>query len=273
MHADETPTTVRLEDQNGSKRAYIWCYGVGNKWVYDFTMTRNRFCPQHFLGDWRGALVTDGYAGYDEVVRVNGISRGGCWSHARRKVKEALDTGATEAVPLARAIGRLFWLERAVKRRAKQRKLDDEARVILRADVRSRLSATVLAEIRELVLTLREQRSTLPKSALGKALTYINNQWGPLTLMLAEPAMAIHNNDAERALRHVVIGRKNWMFFGSERGGKMGACLFSLIATCKALDINPEAYLEDVITRVNTETAIEKLTPWAWAAENGTQPS
>jgi transposase len=120
---------------------------------------------------------------------------------------------------------------------------------------------------------LREQPSTLPKSALGKALTYLVNQSAPLTLLLDEPAMEIHNNNAERALRHLVIGHKIWLFFGSERGGKMALSLFSLIATSKALDINPEAYLEDVITRVNTETAIEKLTPWAWAAENGTQRS
>ena len=85
--------------------------------------------------------------------------------------------------------------------------------------------------------------------------------------------MEVHNNDAERALRHAVIGRKNWMFFGSERGGKMGASLFSLIASYKALDINPEAYLEEVIKRVNTETAIEKLTPLAWAAENAAKAS
>jgi len=273
LHADETPTTVLLEDQKGSKQAYIWCYGFGRKWVYDFTMTRGRDGPRCFLGDWQGALVTDGYSGYDEVVRVNDIKRGGCWSHARRKVKEALETGATEAVPLMRAIGRLFWIERAVKRRADHRKLNDASRDALRDEVRTRRSKIVLEHILELTHTLREQPSTLPKSALGKALTYLVNQWAPLTLLVDKPAMEIHNNDAERALRHVVIGRKNWLFFGSERGGKMGASLFSLIATCKALDVNPEAYLEDVIVRINTEASIEKLTPWAWAAANATQPS
>ena len=127
----------------------------------------------------------------------------------------------------------------------------------------------MLDRIRELTGALWEQRSTLPKSALGKALTYLDNQWEPLRLFLEIPDLPIHNNDAERALRHVVVGRKNWLFFGSERGGRIGASLFSLIATCKALDVNPEVYLEDVLRRVDTVPAseIHRLTPWAWAAE------
>ena len=118
IQADETPTTVRLEDQKGSKKAYVWVYQWKEKVVFDFTMTRERDGPRRFLGDWSGALQTDGYSGYDEVVRENRIERAGCWAHARRKVKEAMDTGSKSAVRLLRAINRVFWIERGVKRRA-----------------------------------------------------------------------------------------------------------------------------------------------------------
>ena len=136
LFADETPTTVRLEDRKGSKKAYIWAYGNGHKVIFDFTMTRARDGPRRFLGKWSGALITDGYSGYDAVVRENGIVRAGCWSHARRKVKEAIDIGATKAVPLLRAINRLFWIERAAKRRGEAASFSDEER----ADLRNRRS-------------------------------------------------------------------------------------------------------------------------------------
>ena len=215
-------------------------------------------------------ILIHGYAEhagrYDEAVRTNDIRRGGCWAHARRKAKEALDTGAKGAVPLLRAIGRLFWIERAIKRRAEARGLD---RDVLRAEVRPRLGRRALARIDDVVQALRADRGTLPKSLLGKALTYIENQWQPLSLFLDVPELEIHNNDAERALRHVVVGKKNWLFFGSERGGRVGAAIFSLIAACKAIDVDPERYLEDVLVRVDTTPAseIHRLTPWAWAAE------
>jgi hypothetical protein len=115
----------------------------------------------------------------------------------------------------------------------------------------------------------RSQRATLPKSQLGKALTYLETQAEPLAVFLRDPKVEIHNNDSERALRHVVTGRKNWLFFGSPRGGEVGSRLFSLLATCKALDVHPEHFLEDVIRRIDTTPAsqIAKLTPWAWAEE------
>lgn len=129
----------------------------------------------------------------------------------------------------------------------------------------------MLDRIKQLVRELWEERSTLPRSMIGKALGYLDNQWEPLTRFLEVGVLPIHNNDAERALRHVVVGRKNWLFFGSPRGAEVGANLFSLIASCKALGITPEVYLEDVLRRVDTTPASEdrRLTPWAWARENG----
>jgi transposase len=272
LQADETPVTVQLEDRKGSHKGYIWGYGIGKKRVFEFTMTRERDGPNRFLQGWKtGTLQTDGYAGYDEVTRNNELVRAGCWSHARRKVKEALETGSRQAVLLMRPIQRLFWIERAMKRRAERLGLDRDAFHELRLDVRTRLSPRVLARIDKRIQELWSERSTLPKSMLGKALTYLDNQREPLTRFVQDPVLEIHNNDSERALRHVVTGRKNWLFFGSPVGGRVGANLFSLIATCKALEINPVTYLEDILHKVDSTPTSEtaKLTPWAWAEDAG----
>jgi transposase len=221
------------------------------------------------LRGWKGTLQTDGYSGYDEVIRTNGLIRAGCWAHARRKVKDALEARVTKAVVVLRPIQRLFWIERAVKRRAQARGLTTEQRNQLRADVRRRLSSRITKRIHERALQIRDDPSILPKSTLGKAVRYIDNQLQPLTRFLEDPGLEIHNNDSERTLRHVVTGRKNWLHFGSPRGGQVGCHLFSLVATCKALQINPQAYLEDLLEKVDTVPAsqIARLTPWAWARE------
>ncbi|MBU1700026.1 MAG: IS66 family transposase [Candidatus Eisenbacteria bacterium] len=278
LQADETPVMVRLEDRKGIHKGYIWCYGVGKKRVFKFTMSRSREGPSRFLRGWKGGILqTDGYGGYDEVTRDNKLKRAGCWSHARRKVVEAMETGTPQAVLLLRPIQRLFWIERAIKRRAERLVLEREAFLQLRGEVRGRLSRIILKRIRKRVDTLLLERSTLPKSPLGKALTYLNNQWEPLKLFLNESELEIHNNDSERAIRHVVIGRRNWLFFGSPEGAKVGANLFSLVATCKALGISTKNYLEDVILKIDTTpiSEISRLTPWAWAKEMGieTNPS
>jgi transposase len=270
LQADETPVTVQLEDRRGSRKGYIWCYGVGKKRVFDFTMSRERAGPTRFLKGWTGTLQTDGYSGYNEVTRTNHLRRAGCWSHARRYVKDALDTGTLQALHLLRPIQRLFWIERAIQKHIAQRGASREELLALRRDCRARLSTRVLERIETRAEALRRKRSTLPKSTLGKALTYLKNQAEPLKLFLQDPALEIHNNDSERALRHVVTGRKNWLFFGSPRGAQVGANLFSLVATCKALGVNAETYLEDILSRIDSVPAsqIARLTPWTWAQEH-----
>jgi hypothetical protein len=235
-------------------------------------MSRPRDGPKRMLGKWKGTLQTDGYAGYDEVTRINHLVRAGCWAHARRKLYEAWRTGSKSAAPLLAAIGRLFRIESALHRRRERLELDEPAFLALRAEVRSRRSARVMERIDALARELRAKRATLPKSQLGKGLRYLDTQSAPLSVFLCDPKVEIHNNDSERALRHVVTGRKNWLFFGSPRGGEVGSRLFSLLATCKALDVHPEHYLEDVIRRVDTTPAsqIAKLTPWAWAEARAT---
>ncbi len=269
IHADETPVVARLEGKKGSRKAYLWHYGCREKQMFDFTMTRSRDGPTGFLGHWKGTLVTDGYAGYDEIVRRNGLVRAGCWAHARRHFKEALDTGSRGAARVLVPVQRLFRVEGAVRKRAAARNLDEPAKLELLLQVRQKTSLRLMAKIRALLEELVRERSTLPKSLLGKALTYVDRQWEPLTRFLEDADLPIHNNNAERSIRHVALGRKNWLFFGSPRGGEVGKNITSVMLTCKVLGIDPEAYLEDVIRRIDTtpQSQIASLTPWAWADE------
>jgi len=236
--------------------------------LIEFRTSRSRDGPLGFLGDWSGTLITDGYSGFDEVVEKNGIVRAGCWAHARRKFKKALDLGTASAASVLAPIQRLFALERVIGQRTERRGLDHDAVIDLRRRVRERRSARLVEEIFERADELWQQRSTLPKSQLGKAIVYLQRQRRPLSTFLADPRIPIHNNDEERDLRHLAVGRKNWLVFASDRGGEVACRLYSLVLSCKQAGVDPGAYIEDVLGRLSTTKAsdIASLTPWAWAA-------
>jgi transposase len=277
LHSDETPVTLRLENGKGSRTGYAWGWrnlqGAGtSKVLIEFKTSRGRDGPIDFLGDWSGTLIADGYAGFDEVVRNNEIVRAGCWAHARRKFKEALDTGSKSAARLLDPIQKLFGIERSIKQRAEDEGLDREGLIELRRAEREQLSQPLVDEILVLADGLSREHSTLPKSKLGKALGYLLGQRVPLSAFLDDPRIPIHNNDSERDLRHLAVGRKNWMIFASERGGHVACRLYSLVLSCKQSGIDPEAYIEDVLMKVATTPASEiaSLTPWGWAAARAT---
>ncbi len=273
LHADETPVTVRNENGKGSSKGYIWDWRAPggddvDKSLVQFTLTRGRQGPKHMLGKWSGTLITDGYSGYNEVCQDNGIVRAGCWAHARRKFKEALDLKIQDAALVLVHVQRLFWIERAMKKRVKSsEELKTVDLVALRRRIRAKRSHAVIARIYRAAETVEAKRSTLPKSKLGKAIGYLFNQKDPLTVFLDDPRIEIHNNDSERDLRHIVVGRNNWLAFASPRGGEVASRLYSLVLSCKHAGADPAAYLEDVLQRVSTTPAreIAALTPWAWA--------
>ncbi len=281
LHVDETPVPVRNEDGKGSRKGYIWAWRAPggddvDRSLVQFTLTRERHGPKRMLGKhWSGTLITDGYSGYDEVVRENGIVRAGCWAHARRKLNDALKVGSKDAARVLVHLQRLFWIERTMKKRVKSRGQKTEELVALRRDVRKRLSRRVIERVYSVAGEVEAKRSTLPKSKLGNALGYLFNQKGTLAVFLEDPRIEIHNNDAERDLRHVVVGRNNWMVFASPRGGEVASRLYSLVLSCKHAGIDPEAYIEDVLVRVSTTPAreIASLTPWAWAKAKRTSLS
>jgi hypothetical protein len=155
-----------------------------------------------------------------------------------------------------------------VNRRADRLKLDLTARRELRAQIRGRRSAVVVKKLYAVAATLAQDVATLPRGQLGKALGYLENQRKPLEVFLADPRIPLSNNDSERDLRHIVVGRANWLVFASQRGGEVACRLYSLMLSCKENGIDPQAYVEDVLTRISTTPAsrIAELTPWGWAA-------
>ena len=160
--------------------------------------------------------------------------------------------GARDAARVLVPVQRLFWIERAINRRAKRDKLNRKQVRALRARVRKARSKRTLDEIYAAAGDLALKSSTLPKSKLGKALGYLDRQRDPLSVFLADSCIPIHNNDSERDLRHLAIGRNNWLVFASERGGDVACRLYSLILSCLQGGVNPQDYIEDLLTKIST---------------------
>ncbi len=254
VHTDDTPVTY-LTPPEGSARGFVWTY-VGEKRdvAYDFTPTRSRDGPMRVLSRYRGFLQADAYAGYDALYPAGTIVEVGCWAHARRYFVRAKDSDPRAALVLL-PIQRLYAVE------ALGRDLPETERQLLRLSK----SKPLLEEIRR-QLDAFEAQIVLPKSPFGKAVAYVRGNWTALTRYLEHGFLAIDNNPAERAMRPVAIGRKNWMFAGNVEAGRRAAALMCVVATCKARGIDPEAYLRDVLQRIAEDDAADPatLTPRAW---------
>lgn len=276
--SDESPVRMRLEEGRGSKETWVWLWrslreGGPQKVLVDFKLNKNRDGPKDFLGDWTGTLLCDGTSAQDGVVDANDIVRAGCWAHARRYFKKAFDTGTKEAALCLAPIGRLFRLERAVNRRADRLELDLDSRRELRGRIRAKRSTVVLAKLYEVAARLDQAAATLARGQLGKGLSYLARQREPLSVFLADPRIPIHNNDSERDLRHIVVGRNNWQVFASPRGGEVACRLYSLVLSAKLNGVDPREYIEDVLGRLSStpHSRIAELTPWGWAAARRTK--
>lgn len=256
LQTDDTPVTV-LDERGGSYKGRLWTYldPLGQQVVFDATPTHERDGPETFLAAFQGALQADAYTGYDGLYRTGRILEIGCWAHARRRFVEALMTDAQAALMVAR-IQQLYQVEHAGA------ELDPHARGALRRDQ----SVPVLAQIDAVRQDLA--RTVLPKSPLGDAVRYLTNQWTALQRFVDDGRLAIDNNRAENQLRVVAVGRKNWLFAGSFEGARRAALLYSLVQSCKLIDIPPFDYLKDVLLRVAThpQRLIGQLTPKGWAS-------
>jgi transposase len=256
IHTDDTPVILaRPPEGGGSRQARIWVYlnPEGRHW-YEFTESRKRDGPARVLGDFTGFIQADAYGGYDQLYLPGGASEVACWAHVRRKFVDAEPTDpdmAREAVDRIRA---LFQIEEAA------RDLADEARAILRGE-----KARPLLEEFRAWLELAETR-VLPKSPMGKAIGYARNQWPALVRYVEDGRLSISNNAAERALRPFAVGRKNWLFFQREGGGRTASVLMSLLMTAKAAGVHPGDYFKDVLLRLSTCTDVKLLTPHGWKA-------
>ncbi len=251
-----------LESPGPAKSGYLWAY-VSDEGdvVYDFTTSRSRAGPTSFLAGFRGTLQVDGYAAYNEVLATEGIGHAACWAHVRRKFENTLKTDPMEAAMVLQKIGDLYDVEREI------RAMDPKPGAAEIAAIRSEQSLPVIHRLEKLLVEYREK--ALPKSPLGQAIQYVFGQWEWLETYIHDGRVEIDNNSCERAMRKVAVGRKNWLFAGSDQGGHNAAILYSLIETCARLGINPHEYLTDVLVRVGThlQSRIAELTPRGWLAE------
>jgi transposase len=258
VHTDDTPVPVQDRTRDRTRTGRIWVYvgDAANPYtVYDATPSRSRDGPQTFLRGFTGYVQADAFGGYDGLYAAGAVEVA-CWAHARRKWYDARDSDprtAHEALARIRAVY-------DVEDRAKTLTAAD------RAELRRRESVPVLASFGDWLEAIRP--GVLPKSPIGQAITYATNQWAALSRYVADGDLAIDNNAAEPALRGVAIGRKNWLFWGSDRGGRTAAVLTAFTATCRRHRIDPWSYLSDVLARLPSHPADRsaELLPDTWAA-------
>ena len=264
VHTDDTPITVLDPTVKpvGSRRGYLWVYiGDQDDVVFDYTNSRKRDGPASFLQGYRGYLQADAFSGYDGIYAGGEIIEVACWAHARRKFYETLVHYPSEAGRILELIGRLY----AVESRAKALGVSDEKRLAWR----QRFSRRRLARLREYLDQLSVQ--VLPKSPLGKAITYTLKNWKALNRYTENARLAIDNNHSERQIKQLVMGRKAWLFAGSEAAARNAAVLFSVVVSCKLAGVDPFAYLRDVLTRMLTHPAdrLHELIPREWKKRFG----
>jgi transposase len=257
IHTDDTPVRLLQDGEGETRTGRLWVYwgDEGHPYtVYEATASRSRDGPKKFLAGFKGHLQADAFSGYDCVFDA-GVIEVACWAHARRKFIEAQTTAAGPASEALARIRALYDVEARAK----------EMTAAERLALRQAESAPLLKSFGEWIEQARLQ--ALPKSPLAEALGYVRNQWQALNVYLTDGDLSIDNNIAERALRGTAIGRKNWLFFGSETGGRTAAILTSFTATCRRLGINPWLYLKDVLSRIRTCPAeqLPTLLPDAWA--------
>jgi hypothetical protein len=231
-------TVLPMLSAGKTQAARMWVY-VGDAAhpynVFDFTLRRSRDGPQQFLRDYTQVLLADAYGGYNGVVAGNGLTRAGCWSHARRRFIEAESTAPQTAREVVALLRTLFRVEEQAK------ELSVEERLLLR----QAHSAPLLTELRSKLLGWKEQ--LLPKHPMAEAVNYTLSQWIELNVFCSDGAVPIDNNVSEREMKRVVLNRKNSLFVGNPRGGRTAAILASLTSTCRRHDIDPQLYLTQLL--------------------------
>jgi transposase len=266
IHADDTPVPMLVPGKGKTAQARLWAYVVDDRasgattpplvW-YRFTPDRSGIHPQTELKDFTGLLQADAYAGFDKLYQGNRISEIACWAHVRRKI---FDNHATSPTPLATdlldRIAGLYKIEDAIRGEPPDR----------RRAVRHEQSKPQVEMLRLAIDDALRRLS--PKSAMAKALAYGRKRWEALTRYLDDGRAEMDNNIAERAIRAIAIGRKNWLFAGSTAGGERAAALYTVIETAKLNGLEPQAYIADVIEKIAQgwpASHWDELMPWNWS--------
>jgi transposase len=277
LHADDTPIRVldpSVRQTRGKERAVkegrIWVYVRDDRpWggsdppaaVYAFSPDRKGEHPQSHLADFAGILQADAYGGFAKLYEAQAVDakprvrEAACWAHLRRDFHDVWKaTGSPIAKDALERIGRLYDIERAITGLSAERRRDERQQ-------RSQ------PHVRAFRTWCETELGRLPaKGDLAKAMRYALNRWPAFTLFLEDGRVAIDNNPAERAIRPVAIGRKNWLFAGSDVGGETLADAMTIIETAKLSGLDPEAYLADIVARINDHpvSRLDNLLPWNW---------
>jgi transposase len=268
IQTDDTPVRVQAQAVAAAHQGRLWVQvgDAGHRYlVYLYSPNREGHWPQTFLTGYAGFLQGDAYAGYDALFATGAVVEVGCWAHARRKFFEAQKTDAEGALYALGVIRQLYAVEREATEQADKQELSRPEFEALRLRLRQEKSVPLLKSLGEWLE--KQAASALPKSPLGEAVGYARNQWAALQVYTTVGFLEIDNNAAERALRAVAIGRKNYLFFGSDVGGETAAVLYTFTQTCQALGIEPWRYLRDVLERLPTHPAerLAELLPDEWA--------
>ena len=258
--ADET--TERVQEKGKTRTAWLWSF-IGRDEVereliaYVFSPSRSGDTPVEVLGETKGKLVADAYSAYNKVTTPRGRERAGCLAHLRRRFFDAKSAAPEAAQKAMDFILDVYRIERAA--------LDaDLLGTPEHLEMRQAQSKAVMDEFKAWLDSERPRH--LPRGPMGEAIGYALGDWKALTLFLTDPHLPIDNNASERALRVAALGRKNFLFVGTDEAGENLAGLYSLIGTCEVNGINPIPYLADVLIRVQTHPAsrIDELLPHNW---------
>ena len=261
IHADETVLQVNKEPgREAAAESRIWAYASSKRAerqirYFRYEESRKGACAEQVLGGYTGVVVSDGYSGYNILSKT---TRAGCWAHARRKWVEAMPEGATKENALAAKgleyCSRLFEIEQKLE------KLSDAERL----EQRRLLSRPVVDEYYNWLENIFK-----PAGKLKKAITYSLNQREYLCAFLDRGEVEISNNQVENAIRPIVVGRKNWLFCDTQAGATASTIIFTILETAKANGLNPETYLNHILTVLpdrfaqNSDAVIDDLLPWA----------
>ena len=265
LNCDETTFKVqrRLTSKKGLKSTYLWSYIGDEKWVlFDWREGRSQSGPLEILREFKGETIqSDGYNVYDVVAKQLKLKQLGCWAHVRRKFVEAYEAGFQQAKPIVELIAKLYIIEKF----AKEKELEPSEIKNLRDAESCPILDEIKIEIDEIL------KSGIPVLKLGKAITYASNQWEKLIGYCDDGALLIDNNIVERSIRPATLGRKNYLFAGSDNGAKWIAGFYSLIETCKLHGVEPGRYLTEVLRLIvdYDKEDLETLLPDAFALKYG----
>ena len=259
IQADESPIKVQdREKKKTTHRGFMWVYRNPEKKLilYDYHKGRGKNVPEEFLQNFTGTLQTDGYRVYQNLTTKGDITLLGCMAHARRYFEKALDNDPRRADHCLLLIQKLYHIERKAKERKVATGVTKRYRMLF-----------ALPILNELEIYLKAQKeNVLPKSSIGKAISYTLNIYGNLKQYIYDGRFEIDNNNIENAIRPLAIGRKNYLFAGSHEAAQNIAMFYSFFASCKTNNINPYDWLIDVINRIPEHKAnkLEELLPHNW---------